>query len=250
MRMAGLGAVAVGLVALAVVAPAATATFPGRLRVDGSRLVAERSWLEITPISGGLPAQVPLAQPSFDATWAPDGTRLLVTRYGDPVGQPGSGPPRVFLIGRDGSEQGADTPAGGSAPDWATNGAIAFENAGQVWLTRLGGAARQLTLAGGGSPSWSPDGKRVAFVRHGDVWTVRADGRQLRRVAHRGGLEPAWSPDGRRIAFVRQTGADATTSSLYSVRVDRRGSKPRPVWINENIGWELVRGPTWQALRR
>ena len=60
-------------------------------------------------------------------------------------------------------------------------------------------------------PSWSPDGKHVAFTgyRTGDtddhVFVMDADGTHVRQLTSRLGyeLEPAWSPDGRHIAFVR-----------------------------------------------
>lgn len=59
----------------------------------------------------------------------------------------------------------------------------------------------------GFDPTWSPDGRRLAFLRDGHVLVVDADGRRERRLTRRApGLHwpasgPAWSPDGRRIAF-------------------------------------------------
>jgi Tol biopolymer transport system component len=50
-----------------------------------------------------------------------------------------------------------------------------------------------------GWPSWSPDGRRIAFS-DGRLFVIRSDGRGLRRIA-RDGLHPSWSPGGRRIAF-------------------------------------------------
>jgi Tol biopolymer transport system component len=59
------------------------------------------------------------------------------------------------------------------------------------------------------APSWSPDGRRIAFVRMrtmgdrrtGSLYVVRADGTRLRRVRARGG-GAVWSPNGRRFVFV------------------------------------------------
>jgi dipeptidyl aminopeptidase/acylaminoacyl peptidase len=52
-------------------------------------------------------------------------------------------------------------------------------------------------------PQWSPDGRRLAFVRDGAVWIVELDGsRQVRVTEHPAGNSmPRWSPDGKRLAF-------------------------------------------------
>ena len=63
-------------------------------------------------------------------------------------------------------------------------------------------ALRQLTFdsVADSSPSWSPDGSRIAYVRGGDVWLMRSSGTRGRLVA-RGALSVAWSPDGRWLAL-------------------------------------------------
>ena len=56
-----------------------------------------------------------------------------------------------------------------------------------------------------GSPSWSPDGRMLAFTgRGGDIYTVHADGPGLHKLTHGPGWNVGadWSPDGRRILFV------------------------------------------------
>jgi dipeptidyl aminopeptidase/acylaminoacyl peptidase len=91
-----------------------------------------------------------------------------------------------------------------------------------LWIVPLsGGAPRQLTAGPhDSSPRWSPDGKRIAFLR-----AVERDGRpqppQLFLLSMEGGegrqitdlpkgvSNPVWSPDGRTIAFSSTTtGAD------------------------------------------
>lgn len=67
-------------------------------------------------------------------------------------------------------------------------------------------------------PAWSPDGRRLAFVRNGALHVVRADGAGLRRVT--AGASPAWSPDGERLVFSRRVGS---ATDLYVVRADGRG---------------------------
>ncbi len=54
-------------------------------------------------------------------------------------------------------------------------------------------------------PRLSPDGSTIAFSYQGEIWTGRRTGGTMTRLVPSQGLdtEPAWSPDGRRIAFVR-----------------------------------------------
>jgi TolB protein len=57
-----------------------------------------------------------------------------------------------------------------------------------------------------GSPAWSPDGRRIAFVGRGvegfDVYVMELDGGTPFRLTSGGSNEnPVWSPDGLQIAF-------------------------------------------------
>jgi hypothetical protein len=74
------------------------------------------------------------------------------------------------------------------------------------------------------TPSLSPDGKKVVFVRYhpGDysfralgIWTASADGSQLRRL-ERAGESPLWSPDGSKIAYLRGKAPNWPTLLLVS----------------------------------
>jgi len=66
------------------------------------------------------------------------------------------------------------------------------------------------------NPTWSPDGKRIAFSAQvgglTDLFTYDLDSGQLERLTNDpyADLEPAWSPDGSQIAFV----TDRFTTSL------------------------------------
>jgi dipeptidyl aminopeptidase/acylaminoacyl peptidase len=57
------------------------------------------------------------------------------------------------------------------------------------------------------SPSFSPDGTKVAYVHAGEVW-VTSDGGTPRQVTHVGGSarEVAWSPNGNWLAFTAAAG--------------------------------------------
>jgi dipeptidyl aminopeptidase/acylaminoacyl peptidase len=55
----------------------------------------------------------------------------------------------------------------------------------------------------GSQPTWSPDGRRIAYAHLGEIYVAGADGRNVRRLTRmsRPVGFPAWSPDGRTIAF-------------------------------------------------
>jgi Tol biopolymer transport system component/CubicO group peptidase (beta-lactamase class C family) len=71
-----------------------------------------------------------------------------------------------------------------------------------------------------GTPAWSPDGKKIAFVRkfRGDseVYVMNADSGPQQRLAR--GSAPAWSPDGQKIAFVR-------SGEIYVMNADGSGQR-------------------------
>jgi WD40-like Beta Propeller Repeat len=57
------------------------------------------------------------------------------------------------------------------------------------------------------SPSYSSDGKKIAWIKHGNIWVMDADGTgKVRLTSGRTDGDPAFSPDGRRLAFTRCDG--------------------------------------------
>lgn len=130
------------------------------------------------------------------------------------------------------------TPEGELAPASGLTGRVVYSTvAGDLWIMAADGSGRRrLTDSGAGvdySPSWSPDGRRVAFrTTRGspsgrdpsNIFVINADGsgeRQLTpgRGAAAGGLFPAWSPDGSWIAYSNGAG-------INLVRPDGSGRRP------------------------
>jgi dipeptidyl aminopeptidase/acylaminoacyl peptidase len=87
--------------------------------------------------------------------------------------------------------------------------AFTAESAGARQLFTLplrGGPPTQVTASeqAVSEPAWSPDGRRLAYIRDEELWVVEADGSRSTRVVAKPGSasQPRWSPDGRRLAFV------------------------------------------------
>lgn len=66
---------------------------------------------------------------------------------------------------------------------------------------------------------WSPDGDRLAFSLEGRLYTVGADGSDLRLIID-GGVQPYWSPDGSHIAYTRLDEQSSKGGSLEIVRLE------------------------------
>jgi TolB protein len=118
-----------------------------------------------------------------------------------------------------------------------SNGKLAYFYGAQVFVMTSNGSNARL-LGAGLSPAWSPNGRRLVFDtivdRNYDVWTMRADGKDRRRVTR----DPApdyfasWSPDGAKIVFTSDRGSG---EDLYVIGVGGTGERrltddPAPDW--------------------
>jgi TolB protein len=106
-----------------------------------------------------------------------------------------------------------------------------------VLLTGTGDAVRN--FGPGGSPAWSDDGSRIAFVRDGDVYAVGADGKGLTRVTSTAAIEesPDWGPDGSLVYASNRSG----TFQLY---VQKPGGAATRL-TRTRFRWQEDRSPAW-----
>ena len=175
----------------------------------------------------------------------------------DPVGHLGR--QELYRMNPDGSNQQRLTndDVRENAPAVSPDGRrIAFneELAGGVDIVvmNLDGSGRtrltNLTAAHLGAlrPTWSPDGKKVAFQSYvrPDIYVINVDGTGLVNLTNHpaADIAPSWSPDGRRIAFVSTRdgspdvyimNADGTSPTRLTVRVTSEsgaGGWLSPVW--------------------
>jgi dipeptidyl aminopeptidase/acylaminoacyl peptidase len=96
---------------------------------------------------------------------------------------------------------------------------ISFVRGGELRTIGSRGGAEKRIAVGAASPSWSPDGQRIAFTRGTDVWTVAAAGGG-EQLAIANAVSPDWAPDGTRLAFSRGT---AGGSGIFSSLPDGSG---------------------------
>lgn len=99
-------------------------------------------------------------------------------------------------------------------PTWSPNNdQIAFYADGQIAIMSIvDGEPMIITKgsAGGREPSWSLDGKQIAFLSRtnsgDDIYLIHPDGSQVARLTQDGSLKecPTWSPDSKQIAFLSE----------------------------------------------
>lgn len=191
--------------------------------------------------------QITFQGAAFSPSWSPDGTRLAVGAH-----IRGSAAGIAWVDLSTGTKTAVTSnPFPGywdGEPDVSPTGdRIAFirvreliERGGQRNLAAIfvvdadGSGLRRLTPwhLDAGTPTWSPDGTRIAFNNHdhsiendpSQIFTIAPNGSHLTRLTSgtaTGSFWPAWSPDGSRIVFTRYgTGAAISPLPLGSIPAD------------------------------
>lgn len=152
-------------------------------------------------------------------------------------------------------------------PAWSATGTIAFVNHNDqlgrpadlkdgLYAIQPDGSGRRRLFGRywgpGENPDWSPHGTRIAFQARNHIFTLRADGRGLRRLTAEQprplNSDPAWSPDGRFITFRRDQDLYVMRADGHHLRRVVNAAPPDP--DHPERGWEQLSPPTWQPLPR
>jgi hypothetical protein len=120
-------------------------------------------------------------------------------------------------------------------------GKIAFVRDGSLWIINSDRSGeRQLTHGVQHRPSWSPDGKEIAFSAYpqGRIHVINVQTRQLRELAGRPGCwatDPAWSPDGLSIAYFFQCGNTSNDPSGVAIMDTTDGKRSEDLFMNASF---------------
>lgn len=189
--------------------------------------------------------------PGNDAepAWSPDGKRVafVSTRHE----QAGA---EIYVMNADGTGVTRLTNSVGwdLEPTWSKDGKrIAFASTRDAAdptsidpgdtdiyvMNADGSGVTRLTSTPGvdSDPSWSADGKQIAFVSgrdflvptlpHIELYVMNIDGSQVSRITYENGsaAHPSWAPGGKQIAFDLQAQADPLNIAVYTVNADGTG---------------------------
>jgi dipeptidyl aminopeptidase/acylaminoacyl peptidase len=116
-----------------------------------------------------------------------------------------------------------DNPFATPIPSGNITGTFVFqESSGGNIYTMTGDGAPLKKITNGIDPSWSPDGKQIAFTRWYEpvgLYVINADGTNETRVWNGQRFQsPRWNPDGKRIAFTQPKGRIDDITSCFGTR--------------------------------
>jgi Tol biopolymer transport system component len=136
--------------------------------------------------------------------------------------------------------------------------AVSTTQGQHIWVKQLPRGPLTAITRGSGSaerPAWSPDGRRVAFIRRpgqsrSSIWVQRSDGSaaaELLVAESRSIDEVAWAPDGRSVLY-RVGGAGTGSRDLYATPIPTTGAS-RPILTEsfDELGADVSPDGRWFA---
>jgi dipeptidyl aminopeptidase/acylaminoacyl peptidase len=145
-------------------------------------------------------------QPLYDLALSPDGNRLAFVRGGD--------------------AEARDDPLPNAA--WAGE-----PPRQQISIIDMEGE-EPIVVGDGHSPTFSPDGTRLAYTRRGEIWLWQRGGGEARKLTSTGSeiRRLQWSPDGTRLLFVSHRGDYSFVGLLDPAR-------PRIRYLDPGLGFSV-----------
>jgi len=164
---------------------------------------------------------------------------------------------QIYTITSDGKNRKQLTtgPAGNFFPVWSPSGKeLAFVSVRngrpEIWIIDSDGKnEKYLTM--GMLPSWSPDVKKIAFMRpdtqgHRQICVIGVDGKNLQQLTPKGyNNVPVWSPKGNKIAY--WSGDNRGFGQIWVMNSD--GTKPQQLTCPEKNSYtpngSSANAPAW-----
>jgi TolB protein len=161
-----------------------------------------------------------------EPTWSPDGSQIAFLTFDE---MPFGAVPRIYVINVDGTGLRKLSPPTDNefvlddSPTWSPDGTkLAFTRDWLLYIINADGTGVTAVpnVDFATGPAWSPDGARIAYgSSSGGINIINVNGSNLVPLTPNAG-SPSWSPDGQRLAFVRSI---AGLSRVFVINADGTG---------------------------
>ena len=195
-------------------------------------------------------------------SWSPDGIKIAFSSFRNVVGNW-----EIYVMDADGNNliNLTKDKMWDESPIWSLDGSkmafVSFHDGGfntphHIFVMNADGTGRRnltadTNLRRNWGPSWSPDGRKIAFdsllhffpaASRSDIFVITADGKELEQLTDGPGdsISPVYSPDGTKIAYVSGRGGD---SNIYIMDANGKSAvnltKTPPGIDNTSPSWPL-----------